>query len=112
MLVRSVAALLLLIIFLSPGAAQEPTQADRGHALVERMCAECHAVGAAGQSRHPNAPPFRQLRRLLDFESLVGRLREGLMVAHPDMPTFRFTRQEANAIAAYLMALQPEPGPE
>jgi mono/diheme cytochrome c family protein len=105
--VRFLAALSLLAILLSAGAAQEPTQLERGHALVERMCAECHAVGAAGESRHPNAPPFRQLGRLLDFETFVGRLREGLMVAHPDMPTFRFTRQEARAVAAYLISIQP-----
>jgi hypothetical protein len=35
-------------------------------------------------------------------------VREGLMVAHPDMPTFRFNRQEASAVAAYLLALQPQ----
>ena len=108
---RLIAALVAYAALASAAAAQEITQIDRGRALVERMCTECHAVGAAGKSSHPSAPPFRLLRRLLDFESFVARLREGLMVAHPDMPAFRFNRQEASAIAAYLLSIQPQ-GPE
>jgi cytochrome c len=98
---------LFVLILWSTAAAQEPGQIERGGALVDRMCAECHAVGSEAESWNLNAPPFRQLRRLMDFETFVGRLREGLLVAHPDMPTFRFTRQEATAVAAYLMSIQP-----
>ena len=45
----------------------------------------------------PNAgaPPFRTLDRWVDLDSFIDRLREGLMVGHPDMPTFRFTREDA-----------------
>jgi cytochrome c len=85
---RFPAALFLLATLPSAGTAQEPTQLERGHALAERMCAECHAVGATGESRHAAAPPFRRLARLLDFDTFVVRLREGLVVAHPDCRSF------------------------
>jgi cytochrome c len=106
---RFVATASLLLASVAAGA-QEATQVDRGQALVERMCAECHAVGAAGDSRHPGAPPFRRLERVVDFETFVDRLREGLIAPHPDMPEFRFTRQDARAIAAYVMSIQGEGG--
>src|SRR5262245_4005491 len=105
-------AVVIACLLLAPVAAdaQAATTVDRGRALVERMCAECHAVGAAGDSRHAGAPPFRRLARVVDFETFIDRLREGLMVAHPDMPEFRFSRQDARAVAAYLMSIQAERG--
>jgi len=97
-----------LVALMAPAgaASAQLSQIERGHAQVQRSCAGCHAVGAAGESRHPNAPAFRRLARMMDFESFVSRLREGLMVGHPDMPTFRFKRRDAQAIAAYLMSIQ------
>ena len=37
------------------------------------------------------------------FDSFSDRLREGLMVGHPDMPTFRFTREDARGFVLYLI---------
>ena len=36
----------------------------------------------------------------------MERLREGLTVGHPDMPTFRFTREDARAFLLYLRSIQ------
>jgi hypothetical protein len=36
----------------------------------------------------------------------MDRLREGLMSGHPDMPTFRFTREDARAFVLYLRSIQ------
>jgi hypothetical protein len=33
-------------------------------------------------------------------------LREGLMVGHPDMPTFRFKREDARGFVLYLRSIQ------
>jgi cytochrome c len=107
MAIRSAIVLLLFAAQVSVGQAEELNQAERGHALVARMCAQCHAIGAGDDSPHPGAPAFRRLQHLLDFQSFVDRLRDGLMVAHPDMPTFRFTRRDARAVAAYLISIQP-----
>ena len=34
------------------------------------------------------------------------RLRDQLMVGHPDMPAFRFTREDAGAFVFYLRSIQ------
>jgi hypothetical protein len=39
-------------------------------------------------------------------DSFMERLCEGLMVGHPDMPTFRFTREDARAFLLYLRSIQ------
>lgn len=78
----------------------------RGRALAEDMCAPCHAIGRSGESPHIGAPPFRRLDRRLDLDSFMDRLREGLMVGHPDMPTFRFSREDARAFVLYLRSIQ------
>lgn len=79
---------------------------QRGRALVEKLCAQCHAVGRSGDSPRAAAPRFRALDRRLDLDGFAGRLREGLASSHPDMPVFRFTRDDAKAVVAYLRAIQ------
>src|SRR5262245_15896207 len=104
-------AVTLTLLGISAGFAQENAPRDleqRGRVLTERMCAECHAVGERGQSAHAGAPAFRALDRRLDLDSFMERLREGLTVGHPDMPTFRFTREDARAFALYLRSIQAQ----
>jgi mono/diheme cytochrome c family protein len=79
---------------------------EHGRALAERMCSQCHAVGKSGRSPHVGAPPFRALDRRVDLDTFMDRLREGLMVDHPDMPTFRFSREDARAFLLYLRSIQ------
>ncbi len=78
----------------------------QGHALAERMCAQCHAIGKSGASPHSAAPTFRELSRRVDLDRFSTRLRDGLISGHPDMPTFRFTREDARALVAYLRSIQ------
>src|SRR6516225_10518047 len=102
-------AILLLLLATSAGFAEDSSSTpleQRGRALAERMCSQCHAIGKSGQSPHVGAPAFRALDRRLDLDSFMERLREGLMVGHPDMPTFRFTREDARAFLLYLRSIQ------
>jgi mono/diheme cytochrome c family protein len=102
-------AFMLALLGLSAafGAENAPSDLERhGRALAERMCAECHAVGDQGRSPHVGAPAFRTLDRRLDLDSFMDRLREGLTVGHPDMPVFRFTRDDARAFVLYLRSIQ------
>jgi mono/diheme cytochrome c family protein len=102
-------AILLLLVATSAALAEDGSPSpleQRGRALAETMCSQCHAIGKSGQSPHVGAPAFRALDRRVDLDSLMERLREGLMVGHPDMPTFRFTREDARAFLLYLRSIQ------
>src|SRR5579859_1385182 len=52
---------------------------QRGKALLEAMCARCHAVGNTGRSPHVDAPPFRSFGddKLYDND-FTQRLQDGL----------------------------------
>jgi cytochrome c len=91
---------------LLPNDASALTLEQRGRALVTRMCAQCHAVGKTGASPHLGAPAFRVLDRRFDLDEFTTRLRSGLMSTHPDMPMFRFEREDAEAVVAYLRSIQ------
>ncbi|WP_293677218.1 cytochrome c [uncultured Phenylobacterium sp.] len=105
-----VAASALLGAGATNAAAQEPS-ANQGAAIVERLCAACHAVGPAGPSRHPAALPLRDLHRRYDPEALSEALAEGLHVGNPDMPAFRFDPGDVQSVILYLEAIQDESGP-
>jgi len=79
---------------------------ERGRELAEKMCARCHAIGRSGDSPHVGAPPLRELDRRIDLDAFLDRLRGGLASSHPDMPTFRFSRDDARAMTAYVRAIQ------
>jgi mono/diheme cytochrome c family protein len=79
---------------------------SRGEGLVTTNCSRCHAVGPAGPSTHPQAPPFRTLGQRYPIEVLAEALAEGLSSGHPDMPEFRFEIDDVDAILAYLQSIQ------
>ncbi len=99
-------ALLLTCAWNAAAHALDAEQ-EHGKALLQRMCAKCHAVGARGRSPHPLAPPFRTFseEKLYD-EDFAERLQNGLSTMHPDMPTFHFSRSDAEAAVSYLKSLQ------
>jgi mono/diheme cytochrome c family protein len=78
----------------------------RGEGLVTASCSRCHAVGRAGNSTHPQAPPFRTLGQRYPIEVLAEALAEGLSSGHSDMPEFRFEIDDVDAILAYLESIQ------
>jgi mono/diheme cytochrome c family protein len=70
------------------------------------MCGGCHAIGRTGDSAHPAAPRFRSLDNRTDLSKLAQRLRGGLLTGHEDMPMFRFNREDADAMVAYMRSVQ------
>ena len=86
--------------------AEEDARVARGKELANTLCTQCHAIGAMGQSPNPAAPTFRKLGERLDLDTFMDRLRQGLTSGHADMPTFRFTREDARALVSYLRAIQ------
>ena len=81
---------------------------QKGRALAEGLCARCHAIGRRDKSPHAAAPPFRELGRRIDLDNFVDRLRDRLMVDHPDMPTFHFGGEDARAFRLYLRSIQAQ----
>jgi cytochrome c len=109
---RSCLALLLLCALGTAGHATEEGP-QRGKALLETLCARCHAVGQTGHSPHPDAPAFRSFGddKLYDND-FARRLQEGLSSIHPDMPTFHFSREDAESAVSYLRSIQVQGKPK
>jgi len=104
---RFVVGVLLLGSSICGSRADQPTPLQRrGAALATRLCADCHAIGRTDQSPHVGAPALRALDRSLDIDAFMIRLRKGLTSGHPDMLTFRFSRQDARAFVVYLRSIQ------
>ena len=78
----------------------------RGRTLAIRLCAQCHAIGKSDASPKIGAPPFRHLESRIGLDNFQQRLRQGLMSSYHDMPVFRFTREDARAMVAYLRSIQ------
>jgi cytochrome c len=96
---------IVMLMTLSPAAqAQEPVR--HGRALLKEFCARCHAIGKIGNSGHIGAPPFRTLGRSFDLDQFPRVLQRGISSGHPDMPVFKFSEDDANAVRAYLRTIQ------
>ena len=101
-------AALLACLLIAP-SAKVSVQADiveRGRILVADMCGGCHSTGRTGPSPHAGAPAFREIDRRIDLDEFTDRLREGLQSTHADMPSFRFSRDDARAVVTYLRFIQ------
>jgi cytochrome c len=54
-------------------------------------------------------PPFRHIERRYPIETLRKTLQEGLLIpGHPDMPMFRFRREDVKPVIAYLLSIQKD----
>jgi cytochrome c len=98
----TVSALLAVVREVQALSAQE----RRGRVLAVRLCAQCHAIGRSDVSARPTAPPLRHLHKRVNLDTFASRLRQGLMSGHYDMPEFRFSREDARAMVAYLRSIQ------
>ena len=98
---------LLFVVLTGAGtAAQAQDPVRHGRALVKEFCGRCHAIGESGKSAHPDAPPFRTLGRSFDLDQFPRLLERGISSGHPDMPEFKFSLDDANAVRAYLRTIQ------
>ena len=83
----------------------------KGQAIAKRLCARCHDVGN-GESSLAAAPPFRTLPQKYPVENLAEALAEGIVTGHPDMPQFKFSPAEIDALLSFIdsLAVQAKPG--
>lgn len=104
--------LLMLCAWTTAGHALDREQ-QRGKALLEGLCGRCHAVNRTGKSPNGDAPPFRTFGDAKLYDNDFGqRLQDGLTTIHPDMPTFRFSREDAEAAVNYLKSIQARKKPK
>ena len=99
-----IASLLFAVWTCSSFSTETPQQ--RGEVIAHGLCGQCHAIGRQGDSPHPAAPRFRMLDNRTDLSKLSRRIREGLLTGHEDMPMFRFDRDDADAMVAYIRSIQ------
>lgn len=101
-------ALVGTLAFLAAEAGAVASAADgvvRGAAIAQRLCAPCHAVGRAGASPNPDAPPFRMLEARLTLEGVEDVLAEELALGHDPMPPWSFTDERLLDLVDYIASL-------
>ena len=87
-------------------ACRAETPQQRGKDIAQGLCSRCHAIEKNGDSPHSAAPRFRSLDARTDLSKLAQRIRGGLLTGHEDMPMFRFDRDDADAMVAYIRSIQ------
>ncbi len=92
---------------LDPAERDSNARVREGRTLVEVSCAPCHAVGSGGTSPNAKAPAFHDLQKRHAMLSLRTPITRGLAVPHDEMPQFKPTDQELDAIIAYINSLAP-----
>ena len=88
-----------------PAVKAEASPAERGRALVQANCANCHAVGETDTGKATGAIAFRDLHKKYPVEHLQEALGEGIAVGHPAMPEFKMSPQQVQDVIAYLKLL-------
>ena len=93
--------LLCIAITLSLPAMAFGGDAVEGERFARRVCTACHAI-TSGPSPMAAAPPFATIARSKNFRIQGSGL---LFKNHPIMPSFAFTNEQAEDVAAYLKTL-------
>jgi len=90
-------------------AAHEDAIVAQGRDIAVKNCSTCHAVDDERTSPNPAAPPLLSILMRYDSERLAEDFVEGTRVGHDEMPHFDFTVREADALIAYLKAIERTP---
>jgi mono/diheme cytochrome c family protein len=88
-----------------PVHAQEVSDLQKGRALAQQVCSECHAVGTA-DARSPNvlAPRFEAVAATPGMTGAA--LNAFLHTSHRAMPNLILTADQTNGIIAYILSLK------
>ena len=104
-LVNCLVTSLTLSIAVSHVHAQAVGDPQRGLAMAQQVCSECHAV-QRGEVRSPNsrAPTFSELATTPGMTSTA--LLVALTTPHGGMPMFRLAADERQDVIAYILSLR------
>ncbi|NBN63776.1 hypothetical protein GWI72_03985 [Microvirga tunisiensis] len=101
--VGAVLLALLASVAGSGPAASGPAAAERGAAVIETWCRDCHPRPDQDRRRF-DAPPYEEIVTWPGRD--LAYFRRFLAEDHFPMPTFRLFDAEKADVVAYLMALQ------
>jgi tetratricopeptide (TPR) repeat protein len=90
---------------IEPAERESDARVAEGRKLVEINCAPCHAIGTTGASALAKAPPFRELQRHYALLALRTPITRAIAAPHDEMPRFRPTDAELDAVVAYINSL-------
>ena len=99
------AAVLLIVGCRAALATDPPGDAAVGERLAREWCATCHYVGS-GAAASDAAPAFAEIAN--DPAATPEGWQNWLMDPHPPMPNLGLSRQEIDAIIAYLNSLKDQ----
>lgn len=107
-IVAIVASVLLGSCLAAAGPVTDRPDPSRGKGLAERLCSNCHLVGAAQKQANVDIPSFQEIA---DKTAQT----EGAIVAHivlpkHPMPNIPLTKRELTDLAAYIMSLRDTEG--
>jgi mono/diheme cytochrome c family protein len=93
------------VVVAQQARAQEVADLQKGRALAQQVCSECHAVGAA-DARSPNAlaPRFEAVAATPGMTAAA--LNAFLHTSHRDMPNLVLTADQTSGIIAYILSLK------
>jgi mono/diheme cytochrome c family protein len=101
--------LALLALSMSALAQQVPgtPDKDRGQALAERLCTNCHLVGVDQAHANVDVPSFAEIANRPGQTSgtIIGHI---ILPKHP-MPQIPLERDELADLAAYILSLRDRP---
>lgn len=80
--------------------------ATRGERIAQRACADCHALGAVGESPAMAAPPFRTIQFRYNAISLSRRMTELAPLEHREMAPLRLDPSEVEDLVAYIQSIE------
>jgi Cytochrome C oxidase, cbb3-type, subunit III len=96
---------LALLVVVSHVHAQADGDPQRGLALAQQVCSECHAI-RRGQVRSSNsqAPTFLELATAAGMTTAA--LSVALTTPHAGMPMFQLTAEQREDVIAYILSLR------
>jgi cytochrome c len=98
-------ALLVSLLALGPGQAQQIDRPKRGLILAKQICAQCHSV-EKGSPRSPK-PPAPRFESIANIPGMTARaIIVALHTSHPTMPNMMLERDEIDDIVAYILSLK------
>ncbi len=98
----------LILGFNASAHAENPAvkAAERGKALGERVCSNCHLVSDQQAKAVADVPSFREIANKPNLTE--GEIMARIVIPKHPMPVIPLTKHELEDLAAYIVSLRSE----